>query len=344
MERVPYSDMAKLVGRLNHVAYVIPASRHFMSRLRRIEYTAQKYKLAKVSDEARKDLRLWLKFLQTANIGISINNIIYRSVTSLNLSDSCEMGIGGYGHSSGIAWRYEFSKEEQVSFDINQKEYLASAINQKIQLEYDDSPFPCSNDITDNTSTAAWMYKSNFDPNSHPINNEIARKNAENLMQNKASCYSQHLPGHLNDIADSLSRDFHLKDDQLIGLFNHTSPPYLPKKQMTIIPLRDGITSWIASLARLRTNKRELCWQRTQSTLARGITGWSGSSTSGPVLTPIYGASHKPKKYDACAHSCMQYEEEISLPQGIKLRGRPRKRPLIMWLRPSHQVVGQTLD
>ena len=33
MKQVPYADMAKLVGRLNHVVYVIPASCHFMSRL-----------------------------------------------------------------------------------------------------------------------------------------------------------------------------------------------------------------------------------------------------------------------------------------------------------------------
>ena len=73
----------------------------------------------------------------------------------MNLSDSCEMGIGGYGHQSSIGWRYEFTKDEQISFDINQKEYIVSSINQKIQLAFDTSPFPCSEDITDNTSACA---------------------------------------------------------------------------------------------------------------------------------------------------------------------------------------------
>jgi LysM repeat protein len=342
--KAPYKELASLIGRLNHVAFIIPSARHFMNRLRKLETKAAKFGSVKITAEARKDLKLWLKFLLKANRGISINNIIFRKVTSLNLSDSCEMGIGGYGHHSGMAWRYEFTKEEQISFDINQKEYLASSINQKIQLTFDDSQFPCSEDITDNTSACAWMYKSNFDPSSHPVNNEIARETAKTLMEHNASSYSQHLPGAANDIADSLSRDFHLTDKQLIALFEHTKPPYLPPQKMKIIKLPEEITSWIASLAQLTTKKRELKWARTRSTLAHGIIGWSGSTTSKPDLTPIFKSSHVPKKYDVYVDSYMRFEEEISLPPGIKLRGRQRKRPLFMWLRPSQQVVGRTQD
>ena len=344
MIKAPYKELSKLIGRLNHVAFIIPSARHFMNRLRKLERTAERYGLAKISGEARKDLQLWLNFLDKANAGISINNIIFRQVTSLNLSDSCEMGIGGYGHQSSIGWRYEFTTDEQISFDINQKEYIASSINQKIQLAFDSSPFPCSEDITDNTSACAWMYKSNFDPKSHPVNNEIARETAKTLMANNASSYSQHLPGAANDIADSLSRDFHLTDKQLIALFEHTNPPYLPKQKMRIIKLPEEIISWIASLAQLTIKKRELKWARTRSTLAHGIIGWSGSTMSKPDLTPIFRDSHVQKKYDVYVDSYMRFEEEISLPQGIKLRGRQRKRPLIMWLRPSQQVVGRTQD
>ena len=283
------------------------------------------------------------KFLKKANKGISINNVIFRKITTQSLSDSCERAIGGYGHETGIAWRYEFTHEEQVSFDINQKEYLASEINQEIQLRYDTCPHPCSNDITDNTSIAAWMYKSNFDPQSHPINNEIARRNATNLMDKNATCYSQHLKGTLNDIADSLSRDSHLSDAQLIALFDHTKPPYYPKKQMKIIKIPEETILWIASLARLRTKKRECNWGRTPSTLGRGIVGWSGSSTSEP-MTPIFNNSHVPKEYEQCAPSCTPSEEEISLPAGLRLKAKQRKRPSIMWRRPSLQVMGKTQD
>ena len=338
-KRVSHDTISTTIGRLNHVAFIIPAARHFMNRLRRLESKADKYKYAKVTAEAKKDLELWLEFLQKANKGISINNVIYQKITTQSLSDSCEMGMGGYGHHSGIAWRYEFTKEEQISFDINQKEYLASEINQEIQLHYDPCPNPCSNDITDNTCTEAWMYKSNFDPESHPINNEIARRNARNLIKNNATCYSQHLSGSMNDIADALSRDFHLSDNQLISLFEHTKPPYYPQKQMKIIQLPEEIIPWIASLAQLRIKKRELKWARTPSTLGRGIVGWSGSTTSGP-MTPIFGPYHKPKEYEQCAPLCTPSEEATFLPMGIRLKAKQRKRPSIMWQRPCSQVVG----
>ena len=341
MKRVTYNEMATLVGRLNHAAYIIPAARHFMNRIRRLEEKADKYRTAKMTKEVSKDLHLWLKFLEQAHKGISINNVVFRKPTSTSLSDSCERGIGGYSHDTGLAWRYEFTLEEQISFDINQKKYLASAINQKIQLEHDNCSFPCSNDITDNTSATAWMYKSNFDPDSHPINNEIARENAKNLIEKKASSFSQHIKGSLNDIADSLSRDFHLTNNQLISLFNFIRPPYFPKKQMRIINLPKEITSWIASLAQLRTKKRELNWGPTPSSIAHGIIGWSGPNTSG-LMTPSFDPSTPPKEYAWPAPSSTQCDEETSLPTGIVSKARPLKRPSIMWRRPSSQVKGKT--
>lgn len=340
-ESVTGQTMESLIGRLNHAAYIIPAARHFMNRLRQLEMKARKYRKAKVTSEVRKDLHLWLNFLTKAKEGISINNVVYRSITSQNLSDSSEFGIGGYGIHSGVAWRYKLSEMEQISFDINQKEYIASAVNQWIQLRYDESPFPCSNDITDNTSTAAWMYKSNFDPESRPINNEVARFNAQNLMDNNATCYSQHMPGAMNVIADSLSRDFHLTNNQLISLFEHIKSPCLPNKKMTIIDLPEEITSWIASLAQLQPKKRELSWGHTPSTLALGILGWSGSTTS-EQMTPYFKNSTHQNEYASCAPSYTPSDEVTSLPTGIQLKGIQRRRPSITWRRPSSQVVGST--
>jgi len=239
------------------------------------------------------------------------------------------MGIGGYGHHSGMAWRYEFTKEEQISFDINQKEYLASSINQKIQLTFDDSQFPCSEDITDNTSACAWMYKSNFDPSSHPVNNEIAHETAKTLMEHNASSYSQHLPGAANDIADSLSRAFHLTDKQLIALFEHTKPPYLPPQKMKIIKLPEELTSWIASLAQLTTKTRELKWARTKSTLAHGIIGWSGSTTSKPDLTPIFESSHVPKKIRCLCGFLHALRRGDFSPTGDQIKGKTAKTAII---------------
>jgi hypothetical protein len=233
-----------------------------MNRLRRISAKAEKYKTAIVTNEAKQDLALWEKLILRAQRGISINNVIFRVPTSINLSDSCEQGIAGYSFITGIAWRYELTENEQVSFTLNLKEYLADAINNMMQLTLDSSPHPCCLNITDNSSTSSWMHKSNHDPEACPIHNAIARRHAETLLQYAACDYSQHIAGSEDIIADSLSRDFHLPDEQILGLFHSIKPSLFPT-QMKIVKLPTEITSWIALLALLQPKKRELKWQRT---------------------------------------------------------------------------------
>jgi hypothetical protein len=98
-KHIKWKPISQLVGRLDHVCYIIPAARHFMNRLRRISAKAEKYKTAIVTNEAKQDLALWEKLILRAQRGISINNVIFRVPTSINLSDSCERGIAGI-HSS----------------------------------------------------------------------------------------------------------------------------------------------------------------------------------------------------------------------------------------------------
>ena len=60
-----------------------------------------------------------------------------------------------------------------------------------------------------------------------------------------ATNYSQHLPGSTNVIADSLSRNFHLSDNQLVLMLTSLVPPL----RIKIVPLPQRLTSKIASLA-----------------------------------------------------------------------------------------------
>ena len=111
------------------------------------------------------------------------------------------------------------------------------------------SPYPCILNRSDSTSTVGWLRKSNHDPHDAPIHNEVARFHARNMMARQACNYSQHLPGRLNVIADCLSRDFHLSDDQLISMLTSLHPS-LSHTQIKIINLPQKHISWVASLAR----------------------------------------------------------------------------------------------
>jgi hypothetical protein len=337
---ITFDDAQTLVGRLNHVGYIIPSARHFLNRIRRLEFIADKHGSAKIPDDTRKDLQLWIKFLERARKGISINSVIFRRPTSLTISDASEYGIGGYCLNTGQSWRYKFTKQEREVFSLNLKEFIGSVVNGKIFLPLDDSPYPCLLSIGDSTSAAGWLQKSNFDPNCHPIHAEVAREHAREIMKNNACDYSQHIPGVTNVVADSLSRDFHLSNKQLISMIYTVNPPFLPQ-QMNILPLPKEIISWIGSLAQKQHKRKVLPERHTKSTIARGVCGWT-SNTDATKITPIWTDSTLPTKYSSSELSCTLSGLELLTLTANKSQQPLRERPSVTWQRKLLQVVGQT--
>mmetsp|Transcript_3574 Transcript_3574/g.5530 ORF Transcript_3574/g.5530 Transcript_3574/m.5530 type:complete len:144 (-) Transcript_3574:188-619(-) len=71
-------DLAKLIGRLNHTCFIIPHAWHFTSRIRHFTDTlATMRRRVSIPSPILADLRIWLKFLQYAANGISMNNIVF---------------------------------------------------------------------------------------------------------------------------------------------------------------------------------------------------------------------------------------------------------------------------
>ena len=64
-----------LVRRLNHAAFSIPLSRHFLNKIRRRIDPEQRRSRQKIdlSLEEMDDLHLWIDFLQASRDGISLN-------------------------------------------------------------------------------------------------------------------------------------------------------------------------------------------------------------------------------------------------------------------------------
>ena len=67
----------KLVGRLNHVGYIIPTARHFLSRIRKLKTKAKFKRQVSIPALVLANLELWLTFLSSANRGISMNLLTY---------------------------------------------------------------------------------------------------------------------------------------------------------------------------------------------------------------------------------------------------------------------------
>jgi hypothetical protein len=337
---ISWDDAKTLVGRLNHVGYIIPSARHFLNRIRRLEYVANAHGRAMITPSAREDLALWILFLRRARSGLSMNLVVFRLPTTVGITDASEHGIGGYCLLSGRAWRYEFTKTEREAFSLNLKEFIASVVNGKMILPHDRCPFPCLLNLGDSSSTTSWLHSSNFDPNLNPMHAEVAREHARVTMQHNACDYSQHLPGLHNVVADCLSRDFHLTNSKLAALLFATKPPYLPP-QLTITPLPPTVISWIGSLARNQPKRKVLPDRHTISTLAAGVSGWTSSeSATSPI--PIWTTSSHPGKYSSSELLCTPSAVERLIHNPNAFQGPLRERPSITWHRPLLQVVGLT--
>ena len=342
---VSHHELSSLIGRLNHACFVIPDARHFMGNLRRMETIASRTKFVKLSSTTLADLELWLEFLDSAKKGISINRIIFRKATLVSFSDASETGIGGFSPHTGIAWRCKFSKDEQQAFALNLKEHIASAVDSAAQAANDTSecPHPCHLNVTDSTTTMGWLRKSNFEEEERPIHQEISRWHARNTMSRDACNYSQHFPGKMNVVADSLSRDFHLSNGELIAMLTSIHPSFSPA-HIKILELPNEHISWIASMAQKWPGNRELPSQLIKSEIARGIVGWNATNESASRMTPVWRNEATPRSFESAVLSCTQFEKDIFVEAECNSNESWRtrlERPSMMWQRPSSQVIGE---
>jgi hypothetical protein len=105
--KVTHKQLEITIGRLNHAGFIIPLSRHFLSRLRTALYAAQHRHETSLLAAQKADLQLWLRFLRWAYDGISLDLLSFCQPTRILRSDACVHGIGGYSLTSGIGWHWE---------------------------------------------------------------------------------------------------------------------------------------------------------------------------------------------------------------------------------------------
>ena len=74
--------LEKLIGRLNTVGMILPASRHFTSRLRHRHKLIEEGNKNTLSKEELEDLKLWRSILRVVEEGISINLTVFQRTTT----------------------------------------------------------------------------------------------------------------------------------------------------------------------------------------------------------------------------------------------------------------------
>jgi len=97
-----------MIGRFNHVGYIIPTTRYFLNRLRYLLQRCERYGIQHLKEWEKEDLKLWQQFLLHASKqGISFNNMCFTEHNTMILTDASEWGLGGYNPNTGVAWRFE---------------------------------------------------------------------------------------------------------------------------------------------------------------------------------------------------------------------------------------------
>jgi hypothetical protein len=210
-KRTTFGELKTTVGRLNHVAYVIPLARHFLNRLlAKIRTPGHKHQSIRIATEEVQDLTLWTHFLTKAHKGISLNQITIPVPSRLTISDACPFGVGGYSL-RGPAWRFAIPKSSPLHGDSrfnNLLEFLGMVV--RIWLEIREAKAQSSECILalgNNTSAIGWLFgsgKVDGDPLSNAAIQQVARHLATLILESENCLASQHLKGKKNIVADML--------------------------------------------------------------------------------------------------------------------------------------------
>jgi hypothetical protein len=229
-----------------------------------------------INEQCISDLKFLLSVLKKCRDGINMNSIAYRRPTHVYRSDSCPAGLGGYSD-EGFVWRYYLPPELQSRASNNLLEHIAAIITTWVdilagRLKHGD----CALSMTNSTTSAGWLQKSNFiedgeSPIQATIRLEVARLHALHYLQMGIREYSQWFRGVENKVADALSRDDDRSDDKLTNIFRSHCPSQVPP-HFEIVPLPNEIISWLTLLLLWLPQKKELEEAHTRTTLGRGPT------------------------------------------------------------------------
>jgi hypothetical protein len=350
--RISSSDLESLVGRLNHVSFLIPLSRHFLSRFRdrvhRSSNRPQGKQKHTLSPDEMKDLVLWKEFLHRANGGISMNRISHRQPSQLGWSDSCPSGLGGFSL-NGTAWRLRIPDSSPI-FGVatvnNVLEFLALTITLWtiiLECEWEGASEECILVLGDSTSAIGWLFRTGHVQKEsfyYAAVHMIARKIARLIAHSSHCLASQHLKGSLNVVADLLSYEGTSRgephplaedkpDDTMLTRRFHLSLPQLIPRNFAISQLPDAVLSF--AILVLRTTELSFIQSRKEPTRTE-----TESGVVGPPSAPAW-ASTITRSSVCYPHKTPNYCPELSSPFYVPVTGTSQEELLetvrSQWLR-----------
>jgi hypothetical protein len=272
------------IGRMGHVGFIIPWVYHFLSRLRLLLARAQNKRTISINKKCARDLELMQGILDKAKQGIDMNLFAFRLPDCIYYSDSCPAGLGKYSNQEHT-WLFKVPENLQFRASNNLLKFLAAIITPWIDIiDGCLGPGDCALSMTDSTTVEGWMKKSNFvKPNNNPIQTtacvDAARKHASIFMNADVKGYSQWFARKLNNVTDTLLRDWHCNEEELTYIIcSHFPEQMLENFHMS--PLPSKIDSLLTSVLRQLPVSKQLREQHTTMGLELGSGGGNIDSLS----------------------------------------------------------------
>ena len=303
--KVKAKTLERLIGKLNHAAFVIPFSRYFLNRIRHSQKLSEKYGPQNLSKSTVDDLELFKEFLAIMSTsGTSIPNITYSLPDFVCWSDASSYGIGGFNH-EGLAWQWRIPQHLVGKASINLLEFVASVVTIMISLKDKEKDSKILA-FTDNSSALGWLFKASFHPATHSSHDKVARKFAHFMIKNEFSIYSEHIKGDHNNVADTLSRNFDLNPKDLTSLLYSSFPKQMPR-EFKIINIPQSIVSWILQILQGTISKTESEDSPLKKQIPTSKNGTNSVMTR-EYRTDSFQKNRNPKRLKSCAPSPQQFE------------------------------------
>lgn len=135
--RVKSKQMEQMIGRLNHVGYILPQARFFLNRIRRLQYRCDKHGPQKLSLLEKTDMEFWKRFIrQASQTGVSMNLIAFTKADAKICKDASMHGMGGFNPATGMTWRWKLTPWMRQNFHINTIEFISATIRIWLEILY----------------------------------------------------------------------------------------------------------------------------------------------------------------------------------------------------------------
>jgi hypothetical protein len=179
----------------------------------------------------------------------------------------------------------------------------------------------------------------------NPMHLMVARDTATMLMDHASMVYSQWFQGVLNEVADSLSRDHHLSDYDLLKLLHSCVPEQIPSN-FRICPLPQNvvskITTWLLNLP--PSTQSPTAPQRSK--LATGDIGIHISQPLNSMTTPSSPPSQDGNSTELLPDSLPLSKPMMSSPTRVHQRLLHQflaqsEPPSMRWHRPTGKMTDQ---